>query len=147
MAKIGITDQFGYMGKYVRAYQSRPTAHRFLNDVLGKPSRRAFLPSAVIVQQKQIPDVSFYQGVIAFEQMRKKTDALIIRAGQRTWVDIKFKDNWREARRVGIKRGSYWFYDDRESPGKQAEIWAELLHPDMPELEIYVDWENSYGGS
>ena len=146
MAQTTVND-LGYMGKYARAYRPRPTAHRFLNEAFGKTPSRAVLPSALVLQQKKIPDVSFWQGDINFQQMRQKTDAVIIRAGQRNWVDSEFKDNWQKAKDAGLLRGSYWFYDDRENPGKQAEIWAELLHQDPPEMEIWADWENTYGGS
>jgi hypothetical protein len=46
-----------------------------------------------------------------------------------------------------MKRGSYFFYDDRISPGKQAELWASLLRDDYPEMQIWADWENTYGGA
>lgn len=140
-------EELGYMGRYAREYKPRAISyHRTVNDIFGNPPVR-FIPSSVaIVQQKKIPDVSFYQGEIDFTKMRQQTDALIIRAGQNLWKDSQFDNNWRLAKQHGIKRGSYWFYDDRVSPGKQADLWASLLRDDYPEMEIYVDWENSYGG-
>src|SRR3990167_5189447 len=141
-------EELGYMGQYARRQSSRViTLHRVINDLFGLPSRPAFPPGAVIVQQKRIPDVSFWQGTINFYDMRQKTDAAIFRGGQNLWIDSQFKRSWAEAKRVGIKRGSYWFYDDRVSPGKQADLWASLLKDDMPEMEIWADWENTYGGA
>jgi GH25 family lysozyme M1 (1,4-beta-N-acetylmuramidase) len=140
--------ELGRMGQYVRKYRPKTLSyHRAVNDIFGSPSRQAFPPGAVVVQQKKIPDVSFWQEFILFSLMRLQTDALIIRAGQNTWVDTQFKRNWSEAKRFGIKRGAYYFYDDRVSPGKQAEIFISLLKDDLPELEIWCDWENSYGGA
>jgi hypothetical protein len=141
-------EQLGYMGRFAREYkQPVVSVHRLVNDVLGESPRRLILPSAIVVQQKKIPDVSFWQGEINYYDMRQKTDALIIRAGQNLWKDSQFDNNWRRAKEYGIKRGSYWFYDDRVSPGKQAALWASLLRDDYPEMEIWADWENSYGGA
>ncbi len=138
--------EFGTLGKYVSVYRpARLSLNRAVNRLVAPP-RAAFLPSAVVVQQKIIPDVSFYQGEIDFERMRQQTDALIMRAGQSTWVDTQFKRNWALAKKHGMQRSSYWFYDDRTSPGRQAEIWVSLLQDDLPEMEIWCDWETSYGG-
>jgi GH25 family lysozyme M1 (1,4-beta-N-acetylmuramidase) len=139
--------ELGYMGRYLKDSCPRLSANRAINAVFGLPSVRAFSPSAVVIQQKKLPDVSFYQGVIDFAKMRAQTDALVIRAGQNLWKDSQFDNNWREAKSHGIKRGSYYFYDDRVSPGKQAELWASLLRDDYPEMELWADWENSYGGA
>lgn len=38
-------------------------------------------------KEVQLADVSFYQKDINWETMRKKSPAVIIRAGQNTWVD------------------------------------------------------------
>lgn len=100
-----------------------------------------------ILLEKEFPDVSFYQGNINWEVMRSRTDAVIIRGGQNTWEDPRFRRNWGEAKRLGMKRGTYWFYDDRTSPGAQAQLLASLLQDDLPEMEVWCDWEKSYGGS
>jgi GH25 family lysozyme M1 (1,4-beta-N-acetylmuramidase) len=138
--------ELGYMGRYLKDSCPRLSANRAINAVFGLPSVRAVSLSAVVIQQKKLPDWSFYQGEVDFVKMRQMTNAGVIRAGQNTWVDSQFRRNWTEAKRHGIKRGSYWFYDDRVSPGKQAELWASLLCDDYPEMEIWCDWENSYGG-
>jgi GH25 family lysozyme M1 (1,4-beta-N-acetylmuramidase) len=141
-------EELGYMGRYARHYKPRVLSpHRIVNNLFGLPSRLAFPPGAVIIQQKKIPDVSFWQGEINFTKMRQMTDAAIIRAGQNLWVDSQFKRNWTQAKAYGISRGAYWFFDDRVSPGKQAELFASLLRDDYPEMEIWCDWENTYGGA
>jgi hypothetical protein len=134
------------MGDGLRAGEETSTFHTAINNLLTY-SRIASPQGAVIVQQKKIPDVSFYQGVVNWDVMRTKTDAVIIRAGQNIWVDKQFVRNWAEARRVGMFRSSYWFYDDRISPRRQADIWIGLLKGDKPEMEIWVDWEINYGGA
>ena len=108
--------------------------------------RYAFAPTATIVQQKKYPDVSFYQGVINWDMMRGMTDAVIIRAGQRNYVDTQFVRNWAESKARGMLRGVYWFYDGRMSPTAQADYLVSLIRYDLPEMEIIFDWETNYGG-
>jgi lysozyme len=99
------------------------------------------------------PDVSFYQDApttarqIDFEKMKAAgASFVIIKAGQRDYADPDFLYNWREAKRVGIPRGSYWFYDSREDPKKQAEKWWSLLESDPGELVHALDLEENYNG-
>jgi GH25 family lysozyme M1 (1,4-beta-N-acetylmuramidase) len=136
-----------HMGQYVREYRPHWNGNRIINTVLRVP-RRAFSPSqaAVIVREKRFPDVSFYQGNIFWDRMYSTTDTVIIRAGQGTAEDPKFRTNWAEAKSRRMYRGCYWFYDDRKSPGAQADKLYELIRFDMPEMEIVIDWENTYGG-
>jgi GH25 family lysozyme M1 (1,4-beta-N-acetylmuramidase)/uncharacterized protein YraI len=99
------------------------------------------------------PDVSFYQDDpetpqgIDFKKMRASAGYVIIRAGQNTWVDSDFKVNWREAKLAGLPRGSYWFYDSRIEPKKQAELWVEQFDGDFGELPLFADFEEAYGGA
>lgn len=102
-----------------------------------------------------IPDVSFYQYVrnngaiteeIDFGVMATKTSAVIIRAGQGDWKDIAFDLSWANAKRAGLQRGSYWFYDSRVNPKKQADNYAKILGSDTGELPAYADFEDKYGG-
>lgn len=98
------------------------------------------------------PDVSFYQDApntpqgINFKAMRENAHCVIIRAGQNKWPDRALAYNWREARAVGLPRGSYWFYDSREDPKRQAELWVSLLGNDLGELPMFGDFEDIYNG-
>ncbi len=98
------------------------------------------------------PDVSFYQDDpetpqgIDFVKMRKSAGYVIIRAGQNTWVDSDFKVNWREAKLAKLPRGSYWFYDSRTEPKKQAELWVQQFGSDFGELPLFADFEEAYMG-
>lgn len=99
-------------------------------------------------------DVSFWQDdnstpqQIDFNKMKSASaDFVIIRAGQNTWVDQDFQFNWRMAKEAGIPRGAYWFYDSRSDPVRQADIFASLFKFDPPELELWLDLEEHYGGS
>ena len=97
-------------------------------------------------------DISFYQNEpdtlqgIDFQKMRTGGDFVIIRAGQNIWPDPDFKFNWVEARKSGLPRGSYWFYDSRIDPKRQAEIWFELMNGDLGELPLFADFEERYKG-
>mgnify|MGYP001161931019 CR=1 FL=1 len=99
------------------------------------------------------PDISFYQDNdgtpqgIDFVQMATQTKAVIIRAGQSFWLDQDFIANWQGAKAAGLMRGSYWFYDSRTSPKRQAELWRALIGNDKPECGLLLDFEESYGGS
>jgi GH25 family lysozyme M1 (1,4-beta-N-acetylmuramidase) len=135
----------GRAGDSQRYYKPQRNWNRVVNNLFGGDVK-AFPPSAVIVQQKKIPDVSFYQGLIDWNLMRSKTDAIIIRAGQNTWIDSMFRVNYAAAKMRGMLRGIYWFYDDRVSPGEQLAALAEAIGADIPEMEIWVDWERFYGG-
>src|SRR5574341_857011 len=98
------------------------------------------------------PDVSFYQDDpgttrgIDFARMNQVSDFVIVRAGQNQWVDTDFETNWRGAKQAGLPRGSYWFYDSRADPRRQAELWVDILNGDRGELPLFADIEEVYGG-
>lgn len=100
-----------------------------------------------------IPDLSFWQDDpttpqgVDFGVMAQRTQGVIIRAGQNTWTDKKFTEHWANAKAAGLKRAAYWFYDSRVSPKKQAELFAELLRNQPPEMEAWADFEDTYGGA
>lgn len=130
------------MGSQLR----EPTPHeRLLAAELFPES--VFAPSILIQTNVRLSDVSFWQADIDFHVMHPLLDGVIIRAGQRNWVDSRFRENWSKAKQAGIPRGSYWFYDSRESPRRQAEIWSSQLAGDVGELFHASDFEEGYGGS
>ncbi len=98
------------------------------------------------------PDVSFYQDDdetpegIDFEKMKERSDFVIIRAGQNQWIDPDFRTNWTAAKKAGLPRGSYWYYDSRIEPQRQAELWRDALGDDRGELPLFADFEEKYGG-
>jgi GH25 family lysozyme M1 (1,4-beta-N-acetylmuramidase) len=106
------------------------------------------LPSITISNTVRLADVSYYQGVIDFNIMKAAGIAgAIIRAGQRNWVDTRFKENWQKAKAAGMPRGSYWLYDSREDPKKQAALWWAQIESDPGELVHVADLEENYGGA
>ena len=98
------------------------------------------------------PDVSFYQDDpttpqrIDFDKMKQSADFVVIRAGQNLWPDRDIKRNWSASKTAGLPRGSYWFYDSRADPKRQAELWVETLEGDLGELPLFADIEETYGG-
>lgn len=98
------------------------------------------------------PDISFYQDDpqtpqgVNFIKMRESAYYVIVRAGQNLWGDRDFKVNWREAKAAGLPRGSYWFYDSRIDPNKQAEKWVSMFDGDFGELPFWGDFEDTYNG-
>ena len=100
-----------------------------------------------------IADCSFYQDndftpqKIDFKKMKAAgISGVILRAGQNTWADEDFKDYWQAAKAAGLPRGSYWFYDSRSEPSAQADLWRSQIGDDLPELKLWADFEENYGG-
>jgi lysozyme len=99
------------------------------------------------------PDVSFYQDSpttpqnIDFQKMKAAgAKFVILRAGQNTWADSDFKENYAAAKAAGLPRGVYWFYDSRSSPMSQAILCVSQIDGDMPEIGVWADLEENYGG-
>lgn len=111
-----------------------------------QPQRTQFLANF------KLPDISFWQDDpttapgINFVKMASQTRGVIIRAGQGSFEDKVFKTSWNNAKAAGMLRGSYWFYDSRVNPKRQAEKWVEILGNDTGEMEMWGDFEENYGG-
>jgi lysozyme len=100
------------------------------------------------------PDISFYQDAdttplqVNFSKMKGAgAHFVIIKAGQRDYADPDYVYNWRAAKEAGIPRGSYWFYDSRADPRRQAEKWWSLIQDDPGELMHFLDLEENYNGT
>jgi GH25 family lysozyme M1 (1,4-beta-N-acetylmuramidase) len=94
-----------------------------------------------------VPDTSFYSGSIDHAKMKAAGAAgVIIRTGQRNYTDSKFAEYWAAAKGV-LPRGCYWFYDSRAEPLGQAALYVSLIKADLPEMEVWLDYEESYGGA
>lgn len=115
------------------------------NLVLTRTTRVRMVES-LVDGEEIFPDVSFYQGDINWDIMSAHTRAIIIRASQQVWPDSKFLVNWSAAKQKGLLRGLYHFYDGRAAPKDQAATVEKLVKDDLPEMEIWVDWERNYGG-
>jgi lysozyme len=92
-------------------------------------------------------DVSHHQGEIGWQEIPKHDYAFVyIKATEGgDWRDLKFAENWKQARANGFKTGAYHFYTLCRPPLEQAEnyIAAVPLEPDA--LPPAVDLE--FGGN
>lgn len=124
-----------------------------------QPSNHPYQPAPIIQPQRnqvlsnfKLPDISFWQDDpttppgINFAKMAELTRGVIIRAGQGSFEDKVFKTSWKNAKVAGLTRGSYWFYDSRVNPKRQAEKWVEIMGNDPGEMEMWGDFEERYGG-
>jgi lysozyme len=100
------------------------------------------------------PDVSMYQDSsltpqqINFVKMRGAgAQFVIIRVGQNAWIDPDFQYNYIEAKKAGLPRGAYFFYDSRVTPESQAALFLSLVDGQYPELGIWLDLEEKYNGA
>jgi len=98
------------------------------------------------------PDISFYQGdpvngqFVNFQKMKDYgVFFTVIRAGQHNWKDSAFDYNWKEAKRVGIPRASYFFLDKDGSGTTQARFYWNLIKDDPGEGPLIVDFESGSG--
>lgn len=139
------TQAEGFAGKYLKDYQPRTTIHSIVNMLFTKP---ALVPDqTAVLAVSEFSDVSFWQSEIDWVKMQTKATKVIIRAGQNSWVDVRFIRNYSEAKRVGMSRGVYFFHDGRASPGAQARLLVSLIRDDPPELGAWIDYEHNYGGA
>jgi hypothetical protein len=94
-------------------------------------------------------DVSFYQDVnatpqkIDFSKMYEYGASFaVIKAGQYTYADEDFADNWRNSKLAGIPRSAYWFCDKDDSGQAQARRFWNLVKNDQPEGMLFGDYED-----
>ncbi|MCA9580173.1 MAG: hypothetical protein KC416_00175 [Myxococcales bacterium] len=93
-------------------------------------------------------DVSHWQGKINWDAV--KGDGIsfaIIRASHGTGtIDKEFDRNWAEAKRVGIKRGVYQYFEPGQDPVAQANLMLDMMGPFEPgDLPPVIDVETTGG--
>lgn len=128
-----------YAGQYLREYETA----RYLPEGY-TPHATPYI--TVPPEAEDLPDVSFWQGDINWDELITHTRAVIPRISQGNWIDSKWERNYTEGRRVGSLLGGYHFYDDRFSPQYQADTILSALDGKYLDLEIFIDWEVVYGG-
>lgn len=127
-------------------------AGNYKPSLLGK-TKGLFYPrvkpvmSTTALEDILVLDISFYQVTADFGLMKTNgVDGTIIRAGQNLWEDSKAKIFMDGAKAAGMPFGSYWFFDSRVSPTRQAELWAKILEGYDTKLWIWADYEENYEG-
>jgi lysozyme len=91
----------------------------------------------------QIADCSFWQSTLDASVMKQSLQGVILRSGQATWEDSKYKIFRDEAKSEGLLHGSYWYLDNDVSPKVQAQKWADILDGEQPPLGCWLDLEDS----
>lgn len=92
-------------------------------------------------------DVSLYQKTIDWDAVKRgQADGLpvswaFIKCGQRNYNDKFFERNWAESKRVGIKRGAYWYSDTGHDPIAQAWLFWNSIKDDVGEGRPVIDIE------
>ncbi len=107
-------------------------------------------------------DVSFWQGDIDFERVKKSgIDFVIIRAGgatdnpaenhpnidpRRQGVDAQFEKNYKKAKAAGLNVGVYWysFAETVEQAEREAESCLRAIEGKQFEYPVFYDIENKY---
>jgi lysozyme len=94
------------------------------------------------------PDISSFENDptkpegIDFVKMGQVTKFVFVRAG-----DANFNINWSGARKAGLARGSFWYYDSRQDPIQDANLWIAQMGGDLGELPLFLDLEETFHGA
>lgn len=135
-----------YAGQYLYKYERKRYTFRerfaWLFDLLDR-RERIILPA----EPEHFGDVSFYQAGMNWDTYALHARAAIIRIGQNTWPDTSFVTFYNQARERDIALGGYWFFDGRASPDQQLAVIKQQMSGRSFEMELFVDWEVSYGGA
>ena len=88
-------------------------------------------------------DVSSWQGSIDWDAVgHSGIDFAIVRIGDGTYHDRYFERNWGEARRVGLIRGAYQFFEPEVDPIVQANLVIDAVGRLGPgDLPVTIDVE------
>lgn len=101
----------------------------------------------LLLAEVKLVDISFYQRYADFNKMKSNgVNGAIIRAGQNLWADTCAEKFMSDAEKIEFPVGSYWFYDSRVEPKRQAETWKKVLGNHETQLMCWADYEETYGG-
>jgi len=137
-------DRNSHAGDFLKQYENaRYTIWEKIQKYFPKQKSIIIPPQA-----ETFADVSFWQAVMnwLYYSVTAKLRGAIIRIGQGNWKDSEFEYNYKTAKQNNVILGGYWFYDDRYSPDEQARTCIAAMVGKVMEMEIFVDWETSFGG-
>jgi lysozyme len=97
-------------------------------------------------------DVSHHNAKINWDKLRNtrsgdvKIDFVYIKATEgATHLDKQFKRNWNEAKRVGMKRGAYHFYNPRVMSDRQVQNFIGQVRMEAGDMPPVLDLETHAG--
>lgn len=97
-------------------------------------------------------DVSHHNARIDWDKLKKakaenvRIDFVYLKATEgATHLDRQFERNWREAQRVGIRRGAYHFYNPRVYSDQQAANFIKQVKMQQGDLPPVLDLEVEAG--
>jgi lysozyme len=97
-------------------------------------------------------DLSHHNAEVDWDKIKKvkaesvRIDFVYLKATEgATHIDRQFERNWREARRVGIRRGAYHFYNPRVLSGHQAALFIRQVKMQPGDLPPVLDLEIEAG--
>lgn len=128
-----------------------------LSDQILIPNITDRIPDIIYPSKRSIPlslrgyrvvgiDISHYQGMINWDQVKKIDDKPIsfvfIRATQGDdGKDKYFKYNWKKAKEKGFLRGAYHYYRPNENSSKQADRFIKRVKLEKGDLPPVLDIE------
>jgi GH25 family lysozyme M1 (1,4-beta-N-acetylmuramidase) len=86
-------------------------------------------------------DISFWQGDINWPMLAKEVDGVCIKACEGSWVDTRFQEYRKAARKVGLRVQYYAFYRPWIMGAKQAQLYWDLIKNDPGDLPPVLDLE------
>ncbi len=90
-------------------------------------------------------DVSVWQGTIDFKKVKKDgIDFVIMRAGHGSAADTKFKQNYKKAKKAGLKVGCYWFVTATSLSQLKREIrlCKKAIKGKSFDMPVFIDIES-----
>jgi len=86
-------------------------------------------------------DVSHWQGLVNWEQAKRNGAKFMFAKASQWVIDPMFKENWKNAKAVGLPRGAYHYLDWGLSELTQAKIFCDAMDGDWGELPPVCDFE------
>lgn len=127
-----------------RRYENQPRAGYSAPTLSRVQLLSLRLNPATVKTEVVITDTSKWQGEIDYAQMAAAgARGTILKAGQGNAIDPMFEENFSACH---LPAGTYWYYDSRVSPEKQAGLWAGAVRGKTFKLPHFADYEENYGG-
>ncbi len=91
-------------------------------------------------------DVSHHQGIVNWDQISRQDIHFVFAKATEggDHVDSLFAYNWKEMRRVGLKKGAYHFFRPNMNPEIQAKIFIENVELFAGDLAPVLDFRSTW---